>query len=353
MKTRRLIRFSLIVLFVILPGFWPLSLQRESALSADALSPEIEQQLLLVEALSRRSTDPRRPDPMLFGALVRLEEMLPRSPLTRRLQAQGKRLYIETLTKRTLSAANAWERMRAKLQQEIEKDRAYIHVVQELDRRLGVSPPSKAPQTSAEIHSASAHSLPFDKMRPGDIMLWDDRSGRPFVRFAVSLFAMRCTHSAIYLGSACSDPKDGRHTYEALNPMLGVRESVMNNNWLRPGLHVSLGHVNGISPAKAEQIVRQAVKLYGGDGRTPYHLWPPWDKTYYNGELYCSQLVWRIYALNGVDVDSNDWHFLAWFAVHNWQDPYAAPTAYYGVFPDEIKASPNITWYYDQVNPKQ
>lgn len=321
------------------------------------LSQAIEAQIVTVATLAHRASPARLPDPRLFGALARLEEMLPRSAATRRLQEQGKKAYVAAVSGRSLKLAKAWPAFRARIEREIRRDRLYMSALKALDRRFAVSS-ATAPLSSIASRAATAGpvrrsaSLPFDQMCPGDIMIWDDRSGPPLVRVALSLFAMECTHSAIYLGETNSRGSDTeRWTLEAQSPALGVRSALMGRKWMRKGLHVALGHVRGFTPARSSQIAGQAVQEFGVDGRTPYHIWPPWDKTYIREGLYCSQLVWCVYQRNGVDLDSNDWRYLTWFTVHNWFNPYAATTAYFGVFPDEIKRSPNVTWYYDQVNP--
>lgn len=321
------------------------------AAAAATLSPDVEAQLQTIKRL-RNSRSPRSgPDPRLFGALLRLEEILPRSQATRRAQERGRRAYLAMINGRSLTLSKGWPAMRKSIELTMREDKTYQYAIDALDRRLA----RDAAQPAAAVRSPAVSkrgTLPFDQMRPGDIMIWDDRSGPPLVRVAISLFASKCTHSAIYLGETSSRAHGMvRWTLEAHSPALGVRQSVMGRKWLRPGLHVALGHVQGISPARAAQITSAALEAYGGDGRTPYHVWPPWDKTYYQEGVYCSQLVWSIYNKSGVDLDSNDWHYLAWFTVHNWFNPYAAPTAYFAVFPDEIKASPHVTWYYDQVNP--
>jgi cell wall-associated NlpC family hydrolase len=351
MRLRVCATLTLILLFAVLPRNWPHFYASRSLLPGQpSLSKEIDTEVRFIAALSTRRTAAHMPDARLFGALVRLEEMLPRSAATRFLQNQGKKVYLEVLRTHSPAAARRWAAARVAIERQMARDAAYQQAMNAIDRRLDTGL-TVAPPTVQAI-SSGPRTLPFDKMRPGDIMLWDDRSGPPLVRFGVSLFAKRCTHTAIYLGETRSAQGTlQRWTYEALNPKLGVRVSLMDRKWTRSGLHVSLGHVRGISPALGAQIARKAVQTYGADGRTPYHLWPPWDKTYYGEGLYCSQLVWTIYHPYGIDLDSNDWRYLVWFTIHNWYDPYAAPTAYFAVFPDEIKASPSVSWYYDQANP--
>ena len=314
------------------------------------LSPAIEEQLRTIEHLARSKTPSGKPDPRLFGALTRLEEMIPRSVATRRAQERGRKAFVSMAGARSRRLLTAWPAMRQSIEKQIGSDVAYVRTLEALDRRLSIAPPAAA-KANPRSYPIRYKSLPFDQMRPGDVMIWDDRSGPPLVRAAIALYASKCTHTAIYLGETRTKAHGlERWTLEAQSPALGVRSAVMGRKWLRPGLHVSLGHVQGFTSARAALAAARAVQTYGTDGRTPYHVWPPWDKTYTQQGMYCSQLIWSIYDQNGVDLDSNDWHYLAWFAIHNWFNPYAAPTAYFGVFPDEIKASPRIAWYYDQQN---
>jgi cell wall-associated NlpC family hydrolase len=343
----------LVVLLSIIPSNSPIHTSTVGANRAvnTVLSPEIEAQIHTISTITRSKPAKNRPDPRLFGALLRLEEMLPRSAATRRAQERGKKAYLAMLSTRSQKLLRNWPATRESIEREMLRDTVYLKALQALDRRLTPEAPVSVPKPPI-ISSRKGASLPLDQMRPGDIMIWDDRSGPPLVRVAISLYASKCTHTAIYLGETSSRGKGvQRWTLEAQSPALGVRTAVMGRKWTRPGLHVALGHIQGIAPARAAQIARNAVEVYGADGRTPYHIWPPWDKTYCQDGLYCSQLVWCVYQKNGIDLDSNDWHYLAWFTIHNWFNPYAAPTAYFGVFPDEIKASPRISWYYDQANP--
>ncbi len=352
---------ALCLVFAVAPSYPRECLSaRGTVLTADlVLSPEIEAQLKTVERLVHSKTVRGGPDPALFGALGRLEEMLPRTTATRRAQEKGKMAYTAMVRSRSTRLAREWPALRSAIEREMQQDKQYARAVEALDRRLAIANPGQAPGitltpvSSVPTGPAKPQAFPFEQMRPGDILIWDDRSGPPMVRVALALFAQKCTHSALYLGETSSRAHGvQRWTLEAQSPALGVRSSVMGRKWTRPGLHVSLGHVKGITPGRAAQLAAGAIDAYGTDGRTPYHIWPPWDKTYYQEGLYCSQLLWAVYQQNGVDLDSNDWHYLAWFTVHNWFNPYAAPTAYFAVFPDEIKASPHITWYYDQANPR-
>ncbi|HLJ54478.1 MAG TPA: hypothetical protein VKT77_05515, partial [Chthonomonadaceae bacterium] len=350
----------------------------EFARGSVALPAQIEAQIREVARLALAGPASGLPHPRLFDALSRLEEMVPRTPATRRAQLAARQYFTRMVTRHSQRMAREWPAVRERAERAVARDRGYARLVDSIDRRLREMRSGAPPPPAADGHPslepvaawsgglaagsvtggaaagpAPASHFPFESMRPGDIMVWNDKSGPPMVRFALAMFAENCTHTAIYLGA--TKPRTGGVQHwilEAQSPSLGVRTSIIGKKWTRAGLHVSLGHVNGIPPARAEQLAMAALSAYGADGRTPYHTWPPWDKSYCDDGLYCSQLIWVAYKQAGIDLDSNDWHYLVWFSIHNWWNPYAASTAYSAVFPDEIKASPHITWYYDQSNPK-
>src|SRR5437867_4343946 len=90
---------------------------RDAALTIDpAIGPAIEAQIRTVERLTALKTADGRPDPQLFGALSRLEEMLPRSAATRRAQERGRRLYTAMVASRSTRLARQWPRLRAEIE---------------------------------------------------------------------------------------------------------------------------------------------------------------------------------------------------------------------------------------------
>ena len=317
------------------------------------LPKEVESTLIKIEAEARRSGASQSPSPPLLNEIQKLTELLPRSQATRNAQEKGRLLAQEALESRSGEIAERVDKMLSLLQDEIDRDATYAAALRALDARLYPM------QTKATRNRENANrtlisnpsGLPFDKMRPGDIMLWNDRSGRPLIRLAVSLFAKDYSHSAIYLGEVTDRKPDGRrYVYEAVNVIDGTNIDLMDRKWKRHGLGVALGHVKGLSPVQAKRLALGAIRTFGDRGSTPYHVFPPWDKTYFNEGVYCSQLTWEPFTRAGIDIDSNDWRYLVWFAVHNWFLPYAASTAFFSVFPDEIKTSPHIDWYYDRLN---
>lgn len=317
---------------------------------APRLAARIEAQLARVAAYAAaRGDNPQK----LLQSLAELEALLPRSAATRRLQAIARAQYLAALSGRSPAAVYAFEQTRSAVIQAMRFDRDYQDAVRGIDMRLGFASAGAEQELAAPSDRAPRQydGIPFDQMRPGDVMVWDDRSGPPMVRLGLALFAMRSTHSALFVGTTVRDGVTERWVYEAHSPQFGVRMARMERKkWMRPGLHVSLGHVAGVTPGQSAEAVRRCIETYGVRDKTPYHTWPPWDKRYDRAGIYCSQLIWVAYRPLGVDLDSNDWRFLSWFTVHNWWDPYAASTAYYGIFPDEIRTSSKIDWYYDQVN---
>lgn len=317
------------------------------------LPKEIERSLSRIENEAKKSENSLTPSPELLSEIQKLTMALPRSAETAKAQERGRILTQEALESRSPEIAVKVDKILSKLQDEIERDSQYAATIRALDARLYPMQTiaTKNREVANRILISNPSGLPFEKMRPGDIMLWNDRSGRPVIRLAVSLFAKDYTHSAIYLGSLTDQKPDGRrHVYEAINVIDGTNIDLLDRKWKRHGLSVALGHVKGLTPAQAKRLALGAIRTFGDRGSTPYHVFPPWDKTYFNEGVYCSQLTWEPYARAGIDIDSNDWRYLVWFSVHNWYLPYSASTAFFSVFPDEIKTSPHIDWYYDRMN---
>ena len=120
-------------------------------------------------------------------------------------------------------------------------------------------------------------------------------------------------------------------------------------------MHVAIGRVHDVSLISGFVTCIRGYYTFQG---TPYHKLSAllsWDKTNTRNGIYCSQLVWYVYNQAHVDLDSNDPSYISWFVEHNkWLglfDSNYADIAINGVFPDELRASSNITWYYDQTNP--
>ena len=318
-----------------------------------SLPPSIESRLRTIEALAIASKDRTKPTPELIREIEALAESLPRSSKTKLAQEAGRKLACEALETHSLATASRVEAALRGLQDEIDQDREYAEALKALDLRLY---PLQAKATQNRVDPlltrlSNPANLPYDQMRPGDIMLWTDRSGRPFIRLAVSLYAKDFTHSALFLGKIKTrTSRGGYYVHEAMNILDGVEVDLMDRKWKRHGLRVALGHVRGVSPAQAKRIAAGSVRFFGDHGETPYHVFPPWDKTFFREGVYCSQLTWAPYMRVGIDLDQNTWRYLVWFAAHNWYAPYAASTAWFGVFPDEIYNSPKIDWYYDRMN---
>ena len=200
-----------------------------------SLSPKIILQLQTIAGLSRIRSPQGLPDPGLFGAISRLEEMLPRSATTRRAQGRGRIAYTAMVTSHSLKLARQWPALQNRIEREMRLDRQYMRARDAVDRwpepslSDGAVPVQR--QGTNRIGTAVVRkttSLPFNRMRPGDIMIWDDRSGPPMVRIALSMFAQKCTHSALYLGDTVSRKNGVEHwSLELQNPILGVRRSLI------------------------------------------------------------------------------------------------------------------------------
>ena len=348
---RSLSTISLALSFVLLFSC-PNSVQNGGAVSTvlSRLPVELESRVQAIEQAAKACNNAQQPTVKLIREIEALAEALPRSEQTRRAQAKGRKLTQEALETHSVAAAWRVEAALRALQDEIDHDIAYTNSLKALDNRLYPLQERAAKSRShpSKIRLSNPANLPYDQMRPGDIMLWNDRSGRPFIRLAVSLYAKDYSHSALYLGDIQGGkPGRRRYVHEAMNILDGATIDLMDRKWKRLGLRVALGHVRGVSPAQAKRIAQNSVRLFGDHGKTPYHTFPPWDKTFFREGVYCSQLTWAPYMRAGIDLDHNDWRYLVWFSLHNWYIPYAAPTAWFGVFPDEIKTSPQIEWYYD------
>lgn len=313
-----------------------------------ALNAAVDRQLALIESQAQLSEAMGEPAPGYFAAINRLRDMLPRSAQTRRMQAQGevlRSLYPLGIVDDRAAAALSATDLQA------QQDWVYQQALLTVDARL--FPKGAARNEAPHDRAASSSPFPYAQLRPGDVMLSNVQGGGRLLEIGDFLYANPFTHAALYLGTYGIDGFSTglRRTYEAEDPTHGVVSDRLEGRWDKKGLHVALGHVKNFSSIQGLVTVIRAYNQFGNNGHTPYHLYPPWNEDYLAHGLYCSQLVWVPYRQSGVDLDSNDWHYITWFALHNWWVPFAAQIAYYTVFPDELRASTAIDWYYDQVNP--
>lgn len=326
------------------------------AMTRDTLDRKVDSIMSHVKQSARQ----HQPTPELLPAIQGLAEALPCSSQTRALKLQARQLY-HTLSNSSDPAER--EKLTAQLSAivgQIERDPEYAQALQYIKFRLapplalpdfGVPLAQTPPANSAVPMSTSGSGIPINQLQIGDILLWEDRSGGLRDHLFSWTYARTFTHAAVYLGDVgIGGPKGERRTYEAENPTLGVRTEKFDGRWTRSGLHVAIGHVNGLATLTRFSMLLYYYGMLGDNGRTPYHIWPPWDKHWLNNGLYCSQLPWLVYS-GRVDLDSNDFGYDLWFAIHNFYEPLAFLIARDAVFPDEIRASSNITWYYDKINP--
>lgn len=145
----------------------------------------------------------------------------------------------------------------------------------------------------------------------------------------INLWAMYYSHSGTYNG--------GGYVYESNTD--GVRLKPLAN-W-QQGQPVALGRTNGKTYADRTAALNWAEAKYGTDGRTPYNY--NFVDKWTDSALYCSQLVWKIHGHMGLNVDSNDWRYLAWLTAR--YGLLGTTVGYYAVAPDEIFLSPLITYY--------
>jgi len=352
----------------------------------------LEKQLLVIKQAAINCQRQKHGSVELISAVNTLQEMLPCSAKTRELLQQQ-----HSLQQKMALAASESERQKLNasarsISYEIEQDPAYAEAMHAIDARL-------APHYSKPAVRTSFPSM--SELQPGDILLYDANSlynnyTRPFDLFGEGwLYARTFTHAALYCGSAYNDQKGpsynvgfgGRLPYTSHTT--GDRADVLNQRtyaadgsergicvdnflqgsppyqlgWDTPGLHVAIGRVNGVSLPSGLVTCIRAYNTFGDktsntDIQTPYHKFSiavSWDKTSIKDGLYCSQLVWYVYNQNGVDLDSNDPSYIAWFTWHNewmlFRGVHPDDLALGAVFPDELRESSKITWYYDQINP--
>lgn len=322
------------------------------ASSASSLSARVEHQLSRIEQSEATENRPRMDERELQQSITEVVHTLPYSPHVLSLQKQGQQLYFALMKAKSPDEAKRLTAQLSAVQDQVNQDPSYLATMNALEARL-FAPEPRLERTPSAAQSNALKAFPYAELRPGDVLLMENRSSSGFFKFMDDKYARVFTHAAIYLGDVGFTSHLHGYSYEALNPVQGVRVTYFDNNWNRPGLHVAIGHVN-ISSIRSLITAVRAVNTFG-NGQTQYHLSPPWDKRFYQlgpvKFLYCSQLVWVPYSQSGIDLDSNNVNYRLWFDANNWWDPFADSTCKAAVFPDELRSSTNITWYYDQVNP--
>ena len=355
------------------------------------LPPAIEKQLEVVKQAAAICQAQKHGSAELLSAVNTLQAMLPCSAKTRELLQQQQSLRQKMMG---VASQSEYEKLSASahsVSNEIEQDPGYAQVMHAIDARL--APSYRKPAARASFPSMS-------ELQPGDILLYDGRTynGPGSLAYFIEVriegfaYAQTFTHAALYLGSygLGGNPKTGlglqkggrnnplnQLVYEAVGPGSGIcvddfyflankapdhLDPLGPLGWNYPGLHVAIGRVNNTTMLQDLVTCIRAYNTFYGAGKTPYHKFSPyvsWDKNNIHDGLYCSQLVWYVYNQAHIDLDSNNPDYIAWFVEHNkWLEllpPFninPADIAIGGVFPDELRASSNITWYYDQINPQ-
>ena len=173
---------------------------------------------------------------------------------------------------------------------------------------------------------ADAEAAPdFSQLQRGDILL--TRGGDIYLNW---FYAQHYSHAGIYDG-------DGM-VYES-NPD-GIRLKPLAK-WQAPGHQVALARINNLPVDDVLAALEWAKATFKTDGSTGYNHDIP-DK-WTEDSLYCSQLVWRIIDHAGVDLDSNDFWYLAWITTR--LGPLGPEFAWPAVLPDELALSDQLKIY--------
>lgn len=311
-------------------------------------------QLRAVERAVQRSRRQGTPNAELQAALDALVQKIPRSARTRALQEQARGLYQRMAATNSPAEAKLLQENLREVTGLIGQDPDYARTLKALEPTFLSQPEAGFSASGSTVALQSrARSFPLSQLKPGDILLWQDGPGKhPSSKIGPFDYARTFTHAAIYMGDqGLGGPKGQRRTYEASSPSEGVRTFLLDDRWTRSGMRVAIGRVKNRSDLQNYTTAIRAYNRFGDHGKTHYHTYPPWGKDYLSDGLYCSQLVWVAFRQSGVDLDSNRGSYIAWFAARHPYVPQAGLIAWFAVFPDEIRASDKIHWFYDQVNP--
>lgn len=192
---------------------------------------------------------------------------------------------------------------------------------------------SNASTSTSVASSPPPLGVDYSQLRPGDIMLIRHPH---LLALKIAIYALYYTHAGNYLGNqmVLESNEDGVR----IKPL---------RDWQIRGACVALGRDNKRTSAQVSEAVEWAKNQYGMDGRTPYNY------DYFNkltdSRLYCSQLTWKIHNHLGIDLDSNDYRYLASIALKVGLAG-AALAAKAAVAPDEIRYSPNVDFYAEGCN---
>ncbi len=225
-----------------------------------------------------------------------------------------------------------------KLQGELMSDANYANTVRSLDNLFspfysGSAKTSKTYQDDVSVNNTRVNgksASDFLNLKRGDIMLINNK-GIPSY-----LYAMNYSHSGTYDGDS--------YVYESNTD--GVRLKKIAR-WQTFGSTVAFGRNNKISATAVIKGLDWAKNKYGTDGRTGYNYVLPNKTT--DSRLYCSQLVWKIHMNQNVDLDSNDWRYLA-YITFKYGSVLAGSLVVPAVAPDEIALDNDVNIYKVFVN---
>jgi uncharacterized protein YycO len=212
--------------------------------------------------------------------------------------------------------------------------RSLAQQVDQLLQQAETFDPAYGAALSTIKHLAGAHSgvladaeaaPDFSQLQRGDILL--TRGGDIYLNW---FYAQHYSHAGIYDG-------DGM-VYES-NPD-GIRLKPLAK-WQEPGHQVALARIESLSVDDVLAALEWAKETFKTDGSTGYNHDIP-DK-WTEDKLYCSQLVWRIIDHAGLDLDSNDFWYLAWITTR--LGPLGPELALPAVLPDELALSDRLQIY--------
>lgn len=264
------------------------------------------------------------------AAIDELSRRLPFTGETRALQQRAQALQKQLASAKDEKAA---ERINSELASISQKMQADPNVARTKDLLTKMFVPEAAVQRTT--NSASNETQTFRAamgpnwggLRRGHIMLVRS-SWWTWNQF---IYSMWYTHAGNY---------DGNNLVYEANPSDGSRLKPLSN-WQGSGHYVALAYSRYRSNDDVGRGLNWAKSRYGWDGQTPYNYFFP-DK-WTDSRLYCSQLVWKVHLNTGIDLDSNNWQYLAYVgSIWGVGGVAAARSA---VAPDEIARDGDVAIY--------
>lgn len=259
-------------------------------------------------------------DKEAFAAVTALFHRLPLAESTYAAHAQVKQLLAQqAATSDPVQKMALAQQIDTLLQGAETLDPAYQSALATVKQLAGVY------SGAAAASQAEAAAPDFSKLQRGDILLI--RGGNIYLNW---IYAQHYSHAGIYAGDGLvleSNP-DGVHLKSL-------------SKWQEPGHLVALARSNRLSSAEVNAALDWALQSYKTDGSTHYNhdIVDKWLQD----KVYCSQLVWKVTEHAGVDLDSNDFWYIAWITTR--LGPLGPELAIPAVLPDEVALSDAITIY--------